>query len=68
MFYDELQAFGDGPRNCVGMRFAYLTLKMLLCKILSNFEIVATEKPKVRSVSVVSQPVELNISLKEISS
>ncbi len=32
-------AFGIGPRNCIGMKFALLELKIGLAKILNNFEI-----------------------------
>ena len=62
-----LQPFGAGPRNCLGMRFAYATIKLLMCRLLSKFEITATEKPVCRNVSVLTQPVQLNISVKEIS-
>lgn len=29
--------FGVGPRNCIGMKFALIELKMAICKILINF-------------------------------
>ncbi|XP_041980807.1 cytochrome P450 6k1-like [Aricia agestis] len=31
--------FGDGPRNCVGQRFAMLSLRTAVSKIISNFRI-----------------------------
>jgi cytochrome P450 len=31
--------FGAGPRNCIGMRFANMVLKMTLVKMLQNFKI-----------------------------
>ena len=36
-------AFGAGPRNCIGMKFALMELKMCLIKIFSRFEVKTTE-------------------------
>jgi len=33
------QPFGVGPRNCIGMRFALMEVKMAVCKILQNFRL-----------------------------
>nr|CAB3235809.1 cytochrome P450 CYP3-like member 3 [Phallusia mammillata] len=33
------QPFGAGPRNCIGMRFALIEMKMAISKILLNFEV-----------------------------
>ncbi len=32
-------SFGTGPRNCIGMKFALIELKMALVKLLLNYEI-----------------------------
>lgn len=39
--------FGSGPRNCIGSRFALLETKTLLFHILSQFELVPTEKTQI---------------------
>ena len=36
--------FGHGPRNCIGMRFALLQLKMAIIRIVSNFKILPCAK------------------------
>ncbi|CAN7940796.1 unnamed protein product, partial [Ixodes hexagonus] len=38
------QPFGNGPRNCVAMRFAQLTLKMTLAKLLSKYTFTLDEE------------------------
>ena len=37
-------AFGIGPRNCVGIKFAYMEMKLVLAKILRFFEVVPSGK------------------------
>ena len=39
--------FGNGPRNCIGMRFALLEVKMALIEIFSKFKIVLAPETKV---------------------
>ena len=41
-------AFGYGPRNCIGMRYALLELKMALIEIVSKFKIVLAPETKVQ--------------------
>ncbi|PNF20303.1 Cytochrome P450 6a2 [Cryptotermes secundus] len=36
--------FGDGPRNCIGMRFGLLQAKLGLCVLLSNFKFSVCDK------------------------
>ena len=41
------QPFGAGPRNCVGMRFALLEIKVAVCKMLKEFRFdVCPDTPK----------------------
>nr|ATW72306.1 cytochrome p450 CYP3045C15 [Brachionus calyciflorus] len=37
-------AFGAGPRNCIGMKFAINELKIALAKLLINFEFLKSDK------------------------
>ncbi|GBM87523.1 Cytochrome P450 3A11 [Araneus ventricosus] len=39
--------FGAGPRNCIGMRFALLEIKICLSYILANFKIKRSPRTKV---------------------
>ena len=35
--------FGAGPRNCIGMRFAYQELKLCLAKLITRYQFEATK-------------------------
>uniref|UniRef100_A0A8B9GUC0 unspecific monooxygenase n=1 Tax=Astyanax mexicanus TaxID=7994 RepID=A0A8B9GUC0_ASTMX len=41
--------FGSGPRNCIGMRFALVTIKLAIVEILQRFDVILSEETKVRS-------------------
>lgn len=42
--------FGAGPRNCIGMRFALLTLKVAIVSLLQHFTIQTCKETQVRSM------------------
>nr|QVK45585.1 cytochrome P450 [Brachionus paranguensis] len=37
-------AFGNGPRNCIGMKFALIELKIALVKLIMNFEFLSIKR------------------------
>jgi len=41
--------FGNGPRNCIGMRFALIEMKILLAKILAKYKFVKCSQTQVNS-------------------
>ncbi|CAO2630198.1 Cytochrome P450 3A6 [Lemmus lemmus] len=39
--------FGNGPRNCIAMRFALITMKLAVVKILQNFSVEPCEETQI---------------------
>jgi cytochrome P450 family 6/cytochrome P450 family 28 len=54
--------FGDGPRMCLGMRFALASMKRGLAEVVKNFEITLSEKTK---LPLVYDPHQLLIVAKD---
>ncbi|KAI1288438.1 Cytochrome P450 3A16 [Halotydeus destructor] len=46
------QPFGAGPRNCIGMRFAILEVKLALAVLLSSFKIVPGPRTEIGNIAV----------------
>ncbi|XP_067276126.1 cytochrome P450 3A30-like [Pseudorasbora parva] len=46
--------FGLGPRNCIGMRFALMIMKLLVVKLLQNFTVETCKETQI--------PLELNVA------
>ncbi|XP_076351938.1 cytochrome P450 3A19-like isoform X2 [Tachypleus tridentatus] len=44
------QAFGSGPRNCVGMRMGQLHAKLALARILRGYKVVPSEKTEIGQI------------------
>jgi cytochrome P450 len=40
-------AFANGPRNCIGMRFALMEIKYLFAKLLQKYKLIETEETEV---------------------
>ena len=63
-----LMAFGQGPRNCIGMRFALLELKVALVRLLRDYRIFPTEETEkkfLRRETLVIQPDAVLIRLEK---
>ena len=62
-------AFVAGPRNCVGMRFALLELKLALASLISRYEIKQTPKTKIEygPLPMLLTPKEIVVRLEKIT-
>ena len=43
--------FGTGPRNCIGMRFAIMNMKLALVRVLQNFSFKSCKETQVREIT-----------------
>lgn len=48
--------FGNGPRNCIGMRFALISMKLAVIGVLQNFNIQPCEKTQI-PLKISRQPI-----------
>uniref|UniRef100_A0A8D1VRZ2 Cytochrome P450 3A n=1 Tax=Sus scrofa TaxID=9823 RepID=A0A8D1VRZ2_PIG len=55
--------FGTGPRNCIGMRFALMNMKLALVKVLQNFSFKPCKETQVRQLPICINSVLLGGSL-----
>lgn len=55
------QPFGAGPRNCIGMRFAHMELRLTLANVLRKYRLEATENSDVDPPQIDMNPLVLRI-------
>lgn len=48
--------FGEGPRNCIGMRFGLMQSKLAVVKILQHFEVLVNDKTTIPMQFIPSSP------------
>uniref|UniRef100_A0A0K8T0Z4 Uncharacterized protein n=1 Tax=Lygus hesperus TaxID=30085 RepID=A0A0K8T0Z4_LYGHE len=60
--------FGEGPRQCLGMRFAFMEMKFVVAKLLTEFEISISERTEMPAGHVIlgivgrlDRPVYINL-------
>uniref|UniRef100_A0AC35FDL4 Cytochrome P450 n=1 Tax=Panagrolaimus sp. PS1159 TaxID=55785 RepID=A0AC35FDL4_9BILA len=59
------QPFGLGPRQCMGMRFGLLEIKLMFCHLLKNFRIEATKNTKIHMAGIiVCGPKDVTVTLR----
>ncbi|XP_064480651.1 cytochrome P450 3A6-like [Ornithodoros turicata] len=55
------QPFGAGPRNCIGMRFAQMELRLAIAKLLRKYRLQATENTEKDPPEIEMNPLVLRI-------
>ncbi|KAL1438655.1 hypothetical protein MTO96_047849 [Rhipicephalus appendiculatus] len=56
-----MQAFGNGPRNCIGMRFAHMELRYTFAHILQKYRLEKTENSEKDPPNIDMNPLILRI-------
>ncbi|KAI1503322.1 P450 monooxygenase No.1 [Biscogniauxia marginata] len=69
--FDAMQPFSTGPRNCIGRNLAYAEMRLVLAKLLYNFDITLDDSSAgwletQKAYSVWDKP-QLNVHLKPVT-